>query len=142
MKKNAKCHPHLKESAKGLCSTCYNKSLWKEFPEKRQRHLENRRKRSKESYKYSPFSSRDDKLKHRYGITSDEYNEMLEKQNGVCAICEEEFHRALYVDHNHKTGKVRALLCARCNSGVGYLEKGPDMFEKMKQYIEKHNATD
>lgn len=52
-------------------------------------------------------------------MTVQEYDIMLEKQNGVCAICNTQPHYRLYVDHDHETGLVRGLLCARCNSMAG-----------------------
>ena len=65
--------------------------------------------------------------KRRYGITVKQYNKMFEKQNGVCAIChkcETRKHqsgtlRRLSIDHDHKTGKVRGLLCDKCNRLLG-----------------------
>jgi len=70
---------------------------------------------------------RNSALKHNYGITLIEYNKILEKQNGVCAICNkpETQHSyptgkvdSLRVDHNHKTNKIRGLLCSKCNFGI------------------------
>jgi len=64
------------------------------------------------------------KLKYLYGITLDEYDEMFDRQNGCCAICgEPEIGRRLSVDHNHKTGQVRALLCQGCNASLGKIEQ-------------------
>lgn len=62
-------------------------------------------------------------LKKLYGITVEQYNEMLESQGGVCAICHDNNIRELKlaVDHDHETGKVRGLLCDRCNRGIGLL---------------------
>lgn len=67
-------------------------------------------------------------LKKRYDITINEYNAIYEKQKGVCAICglpesatspTGQTIRLLSVDHCHKTGKIRGLLCAKCNHGLG-----------------------
>jgi hypothetical protein len=55
----------------------------------------------------------------KYGITLDEYNQKLKDQNDSCAFCgkhKDNFKRALHVDHNHKTGQVRGLVCFYCNS--------------------------
>jgi len=59
----------------------------------------------------------------RYGITVAEYDALLEKQGGVCAICRKHSKRRLCVDHCHRTGTVRGLLCHRCNLGLGYLKE-------------------
>ena len=60
----------------------------------------------------------------RYGLTQDAYNLMLEGQNFGCAICSRPFTntRTPYVDHNHKTGSVRGILCRECNTGIGMLQ--------------------
>lgn len=59
-------------------------------------------------------------LKRRYGITAEQYDEMLRRQNGLCAICRATSRdgRTLVVDHCHKTGEVRGLLCNPCNVGL------------------------
>src|ERR1700676_774643 len=62
------------------------------------------------------------RLPRQYGITFEEYNTMFESQGGCCAICkvhQSNFQKRLYIDHNHKTGKVRALLCVNCNMLIG-----------------------
>lgn len=74
--------------------------------------------------KYLKNSERKNRLKRTYGLTLKQYDKMVEDQDGVCAICgsvNENGHR-LAVDHNHKTGKVRGLLCRKCNLGLFALE--------------------
>ena len=73
-----------------------------------------------------------------YGITTADYDEMFEKQNGKCAICGTERAAAkrsqvLCVDHCHETGKVRGLLCVRCNGHLGWLEKCTSSITKYLQ---------
>jgi hypothetical protein len=61
-------------------------------------------------------------LKLYYGITLIQYNEIFNSQNGCCKICgthQSELKKALFVDHDHKTGKIRGLLCHQCNIGIG-----------------------
>jgi hypothetical protein len=78
-------------------------------------------------------------LKAKFGITPEQYQEMLKAQNGVCAICfQKETRRALSVDHNHITGKVRGLLCDDCNHGIGKLktDEGTALLFSAIKYIE------
>ena len=75
-----------------------------------------------------------------YGITVEDYEEMWDEQDGSCAICDEEFadHTHGKVDHNHKTGKVRGLLCNKCNTGLGDFDDDPGLLRDAADYIEKH----
>lgn len=78
-----------------------------------------------------------------YGITLDQYEEMLKSQNGVCKICGDPPQggktstSSLHVDHNHVTGNVRALLCNRCNLAVGLLRDNPGLAEKTVEYLKE-----
>ena len=76
-----------------------------------------------------------------YGISPERYKEMLEEQGNRCAICEKGNKRAMAIDHNHKTGKVRRLLCDTCNLLLGIVEKDgfDDFREKAHKYIAKYN---
>jgi hypothetical protein len=80
-------------------------------------------------------------LKNKYGITLDEYDAMFEAQGGVCAICGgvHDDGRRLYVDHDHATGKVRALLCRRCNTVVGFVNEDSDILLRTSEYLRRHN---
>jgi len=69
-------------------------------------------------------------LSKRYGITVEKYEEMVEQQNNLCAICKKKESRTvngqsvrLTIDHCHKTGKVRGLLCGKCNKALGLLSE-------------------
>jgi hypothetical protein len=71
----------------------------------------------------------------RFGITPQQYEEMLESQNRACAICDQPEKvvdprngriKALAVDHDHETGVIRGLLCQNCNKGIGNLGDNPD----------------
>ena len=84
------------------------------------------------------------KLKHRYGITLEQYEAMVEEQGNCCKICGK--HRSaqkndLAVDHCHRTGAVRSLLCVRCNAILGEInEFEGDKLDKLIKYLEAHHG--
>ncbi len=91
--------------------------------------------------------SRDCSLKRRFSITRRQYNAMLLAQSCVCAICgHEEMRlykgriRQMSVDHDHTTGTVRALLCYRCNSVLGFSQDDPARLRRAAAYLEYHKA--
>ena len=72
----------------------------------------------------------------KYGITQDDYDHMLAEQGGVCAICgRPPKTRRLSVDHNHKTGIVRGVLCHICNRGISYFRDDPERLQKAAAYL-------
>jgi hypothetical protein len=71
----------------------------------------------------------------RYGISVLEYELRLALQGGVCAICKEKPKRWLFVDHCHRTGKVRGLLCGNCNSGLGFYQDNPRLTLAATTYL-------
>lgn len=75
-------------------------------------------------------------LKHRYGITMDQYEVMLLTQGGTCAICGESPEK-LVVDHCHDTGAVRGLLCDFCNKALGFLKDSIENLDHAKEYLGK-----
>jgi len=77
-------------------------------------------------------------LKHAFGLTLKDYQQMYDSQGGRCKICgrhESEFKRKLAVDHNHTTGQIRALLCGHCNCLVGSVESESDLIKKCEAYL-------
>lgn len=75
----------------------------------------------------NPDLRRDEALRTRYGMTSQDVDRLLVEQKFACKICEKPFTRfrgrgGPYVDHNHETGAVRGILCASCNTGLKFLE--------------------
>lgn len=79
-----------------------------------------------------------------YGITEEEFNSMLERQEGKCAICgtTDWGKPSPSIDHDHKTGKVRALLCNRCNRVLGLAEDSPELLSMMSDYLKKYGTED
>lgn len=84
---------------------------------------------------------KDIKLQAVYGITLDEYNNLLEIQDGCCDICKKhftQFKKPLFVDHDHETGKVRGLLCNTCNGGIGLLKDDLNILNNAVAYLNKY----
>lgn len=85
-------------------------------------------------------SARRSFLKYTYNITLSQYDKMYESQKGVCAICKgiNLDGRRLAVDHNHKTGKVRGLLCLKCNAAVGGIEHLGNLLGEAVKYLKRY----
>jgi hypothetical protein len=84
-------------------------------------------------------SRRHNQLKRKFGMTLEQYNSVLIAQNNVCAICESiDTYRALSVDHNHDTGKVRGLLCGSCNRGLGLFKDNTERLLTAHKYLKKY----
>lgn len=83
-----------------------------------------------------------------YGCTARQFDAMFAAQDGKCAICrslETTTHkgrlRKLSVDHDHSTGKIRALLCGACNTGLGSFEYNPNVLEAAITYLQNHVSS-
>ena len=70
----------------------------------------------------------------KYGLTEKQYRLRMAFQEGLCMICRKE--PAGYIDHNHRTGAVRALLCRGCNSGLGHFKDDPIRLRRAADYLE------
>lgn len=78
-------------------------------------------------------------LRRAYGITPEQYEELLEHQKGCCAICdrhESMFKRRMAVDHNHLTGRIRGLLCTYCNHRIIGRHKDGALLRRMADYVD------
>ena len=85
----------------------------------------------------------------KFGVAEHEYNEMVAVQGNCCAICRQKETamrlgkvRALAVDHDHETGKVRALLCSDCNVGIGKLKEDREILLAAIRYLDSHNGVE
>lgn len=93
----------------------------------------------RKAYRASPESKENThtrSLMRFYNITKEEYNKLFEKQTGRCAICFSESKIKLSVDHCHKTGRVRGLLCRKCNLGIGFLKDSVEFLNKAIKYLQ------
>lgn len=139
-----------KEAPDGLrseCRTCCGKrhKKWRDA------NLENQRPRERANAakrrQRDPEGARKNSRTHAWrdqgiDITFEKFVEMRTAQQGKCAICQQEpaNGRSLHVDHCHATGRVRALLCGRCNRGIGKLRESPAILRQAADYLEKHHG--
>lgn len=153
---------YTKTKTTGRCNDCWRDWYRNYYKNKRATHL----KRSREQYHRDPAKWREyalkyDKenwlknpayrkrkstyswkyhLKRRFGITVEEYDAMLQKQNRVCYVCKNTQKRRLHVDHNHKTGAIRRLLCSGCNSALGHVREDIDRLTGLINYIREFDT--
>lgn len=92
----------------------------------------------------NPDIVRNNDLKKKYGISLEQFEQLLLKQNSVCAICKEPETKLewrskrplpLSVDHCHETGKIRGLLCADCNRALGMFRDSPEVLLSAIKYV-------
>ena len=137
-------HPNTADKLSNKCKECvrtYNRARWAGLSaeEKAARVAQNRRLRHARWEAYS----RADKCKafrRKYGVRLAEYEEQWQVQNFCCAICKRERNKnekAFAVDHCHKTGVVRGILCPQCNVDLGRIEAYLDAPEKIDDYLRK-----
>jgi len=91
----------------------------------------------------NPRSARESQIRSKYGITKDVYVSLMLAQNNSCKICgipRHELGKELSVDHCHKTGVIRGLLCLKCNSGLGMFQDEPVLVERALEYLKAGQA--
>ena len=127
----------------------YNRE-WKKLNREKVNEYQNRRYHARQAGAWTPRSPRDAKtckenlhfntMKTRFGINKAKYEEMLQAQAGVCAICQQicAKNTRLSIDHHHDTGKVRGLLCNNCNTGIGLLKDDSKIIASAASYVNRH----
>lgn len=102
-----------------------------------------RRRRARRAEPRVRAAERARRLRSRYGLTPEDYRRMGARQRWRCAICERPPYPAgtrLVVDHDHRTGEVRALLCSPCNSALGLMGDRAERLESAAAYLRKHSG--
>lgn len=133
------------------CNACSNKvvQMWAE--NNRERHLASANRRAKAYQARHPerLPTKEQKRNYdrryhlgwKYGITPEQYDEMLVAQGGCCALCGSSDPQAVFdrfhIDHSHETGRVRGLLCAKCNLGLGSLGDTVESLQRAIDYIKR-----
>lgn len=115
----------VKDHRRGVCNYCYIHHKKKAYTKQNQGHT-------------GTVYKRDWWYRSKYGITVEEYEILLKKQNGVCAICgrpPKVGGKRLAVDHCHKTKAIRGLLCRHCNYGLGWFHDNYESLLKASHYL-------
>lgn len=132
-----------------ICRACQRKSRQankQRISEYGRGYREQNRERIRANRRRWRDANPDDNLQRFYGLSNKKYQIMLEAQEGMCAICKQpeievDYHtgrvKPLSIDHSHETGKVRGLLCGRCNRGLGYFRDNPTLLLEAARYLEK-----
>lgn len=137
------CHCKKCQNKATIESRNKNRKKWDLYSKK---YAFEHKKDKAEYYKKHKNNYINNRLKNKFGITLNDYNQMLITQNGVCAICGKPETsldnysyniKALTVDHNHKTGKVRGLLCMNCNRCLGLLKDNVNTLNNAIKYLQK-----
>lgn len=138
-------HPNTKDRLTGICKDCINFHLRLRYAaddtyrKKRQEKVKRwslnnpEKQRVKQRRNYTTERGRKYNRKFCYGLTESDYAILLKIQKETCAVCERKIR--LVVDHDHKTNKVRGLLCYRCNVLVGLFENSDIIKHKISQYL-------
>lgn len=119
------------EQRKSKCKDCQAKY----FQEYKARNSESLRAKWRDaSKKYHTYDNRRAKTLKKYNLTAEDYESLCQLQEYKCKICRREI--TLVIDHDHKTLKVRGLLCNACNLAIGYLEDNVSRLESAISYLE------
>lgn len=131
IKRPSVCHPDRADFGKGLCQRCYSKQWLANNP----------KAKAQARIRYLRRDKRVDKdrdLQRYYGITLAEFEDRARRQEGRCIVCNRlPDWGTLNVDHDHETGKIRGLLCGRCNRSLGLVADNPDTLRRLAVYLEQ-----
>lgn len=107
-------------------------------------NIERHRQQDKAHYRKTRERHRELRISLKYGISVVEYQRLFVKYGNKCGICrkpESANNKVLSVDHDHKSGKVRGLLCNRCNKSLGFLQDNPELAFKIVKYLKNAPTT-
>ncbi len=95
----------------------------------------------KPKYPYDRVKAKAAKLRDKYGMTVERYNEKLAEQDGLCGICKLKVDKPLCVDHEHSTLVIRGLLCHACNFILGNAHENVENLHEASRYLTSHNMV-
>lgn len=125
-----------------FCTSCGEKDVNKFYVDKRGRRTnktcrECHKKACKDRWHTRDWLDRWASRSYKYGITKEFLIDLYKQQDGKCKICGDKpvSKRGLHIDHDHKTGLFRGILCHGCNTGIGALKENPEIFIKAIRYL-------
>lgn len=121
------CHPERRHLARGLCKQCYDQDYGK-------RNRNRLNKKAREWAARNPDRIRATRRKYLYGVDAETVAARLAAQDGMCKICVEA--PATDLDHDHRTGKARALLCGNCNRALGLFGDDRARLRRAADYLD------
>lgn len=123
-----------------ICTRCQDRPV--AYPKSSNRWCKECREEVRKE-RYDPRHIRDRNLRQNYnGFTLKDYEALFEKQNRACAICCKPQEKHLHVDHDHRTGKVRGLLCQECNHALGFVHDNPVLVTQLLHYLLQHSDVE
>ena len=137
-----------KEKKKAVSRDYYTTHRVEVLAKKKSQHAADPTARTAYHKAYNEAHRGDRRAKHLecYGLTHEAFAILLTSQGSACAICQTSDwgKRGPFVDHDHRTGQVRGVLCFRCNSALGYANDNPNIIRAMGDYLSNFNgrATD
>ena len=130
-----------KEARKAYQRSIYDPAKKKEYdnrPENRERILSQKKEWRENNPDRVVVHKQNTRLKP-YNLTEEEYKTKLIEQNYQCSICSTDITDKNHIDHCHKSGKVRGLLCRKCNIGLGMFNDNVECMEKAIEYVKRNN---
>lgn len=119
------------------CKSCINESAKNRHKTPRGKEIMKKARDKYYHYGNGRNKQREINLFVRYGIRPETHERFLERQEGKCPICLQLIIGFGHIDHNHKTGEVRGVLCGKCNRALGFLGDSPDRLERALIYLRR-----
>ena len=146
-----------RDGLRGDCKSCFKARAKARYPLVRERNIaraqkwrEDNLERFRENQRRmrntpeGKAKQRAGHLKRKYGITIEQYESLLSRQGGGCAICGRKPRPdiSLHLDHDHETGQLRGILCFRCNNALGDLDDDEALLQGALRYVLSCRVTD
>lgn len=125
-----------RDGSASACKGCYRVKE-KDYRDKNRKAIS---ARGKKYYSENRVKIRADQRDYRYGLAPGDFNGLFAEQRGLCAICKEVpgGKNGPCVDHDHESGKIRAILCSNCNTSIGLLKESSVLAQQVASYLKQY----